>query len=75
MVKILYKTYNIDGCNVGINIGKAAVTGVERHIHVHIVPRWFGDTNFLPIIINTKVIPESLDETYEVLKKMVDGSL
>jgi ATP adenylyltransferase len=42
---------------------------------VHIVPRWFGDTNFLPIIINTKVIPESLDETYEVLKKMVDGSL
>jgi len=75
MVKILYKTHNIDGCNVGINIGKAAGAGVEGHIHVHIVPRWFGDTNFLPIISDTKVIPESLDETYKVLKKVVSSDL
>jgi ATP adenylyltransferase len=75
MVKILYKTHNIDGCNVGMNIGKAAGAGVEGHIHVHIVPRWFGDTNFLPIIDNTKVIPESLDETYKVLKKVVSSDL
>jgi len=75
MIKILYKTHNIDGCNVGINIGKAAGAGVEKHIHVHIVPRWFGDTNFLPIVADTKVIPESLNETYQVLKKEIKRRL
>jgi ATP adenylyltransferase len=72
MVKILKKTHKIDGCNIGINLGKAAGAGVEKHLHVHIVPRWFGDTNFMPVVSNTKVICESLDETYKILKKEIE---
>ena len=72
MVKILKKTHKIDGCNIGINLGKAAGAGVEKHLHVHIVPRWFGDTNFMPVVSNTKVISESLDETYKILKKEIE---
>lgn len=71
MVKVLEKTHKIHGCNIGINLGKAAGAGIEDHIHVHIVPRWFGDTNFMPVISNTKVIPEWLDITYKLLKKEV----
>ncbi len=71
MVKILKKTYKIDGCNIGINLGKAAGAGVDEHLHVHIVPRWLGDTNFMPVVSNTKVISESLNETYKILKKEI----
>ncbi len=71
MVKILKKTHKIDGCNIGINLGKAAGAGVDEHLHVHIVPRWLGDTNFMPVVSNTKVISESLNETYKILKKEI----
>jgi ATP adenylyltransferase len=75
MVKILKKTHKIDGCNIGINLGKAAGAGVEKHLHVHIVPRWFGDTNFMPVVSDTKIICESLDETYKILKKEIERGL
>jgi len=51
-----------DGFNVGINIGKVAGAGVTEHVHIHIVPRWVGDTNFMPVLANTSVLPQALSE-------------
>jgi len=69
MIIILRKEYSPDGFNIGLNIGRTAGAGVEGHIHIHIIPRWNGDTSFMPIISNTKVIPEAIYETYDRLKK------
>ncbi|MGP3667019.1 MAG: HIT family protein [Candidatus Bathyarchaeota archaeon] len=65
----LKKAFKPRGFNIGVNIGKVAGAGVENHIHTHIVPRWGGDTNYMPVIANTKVIPETLNQTYNRLKK------
>lgn len=67
-VKTLREVFNPDGFNIGINLGKAAGAGFDEHVHFHIVPRWTGDTNFMPILGETKVIPEALKETYERVK-------
>jgi ATP adenylyltransferase len=65
---ILAKKLKPEGFNLGINFGKVAGAGMEDHIHLHIVPRWTGDTNFMPVIAETKVIPQSLDDLYLELK-------
>jgi ATP adenylyltransferase len=65
--QMLKKTLKPEGFNIGVNVGKVAGAGVEGHIHIHIVPRWEGDTNFISIVGKTKIIPESLNDTYRKL--------
>ena len=71
-VKILRETMDPDGFNLGINIGRVAGAGFDQHVHLHIVPRWNGDTNYMPVIADVKVIPEGLKETYNRLKPAFD---
>ncbi|MCS7132236.1 MAG: HIT domain-containing protein [Aigarchaeota archaeon] len=68
-IRALKEEYNPDGFNVGLNLGRGAGAGVEDHIHFHVVPRWIGDTNFMPVISDTKVIPEALHETWRRIKE------
>jgi ATP adenylyltransferase len=70
---ILQQELSAEGLNIGINVGKAAGAGLEDHVHIHVVPRWFGDTNFMPVIGETKVISEHLRETYQKLKNSIVG--
>ncbi len=65
------KAMRPQGFNVGMNLGRVAGAGVEDHVHVHLVPRWLGDTNFMPIFGETKVISEALAGTYKKLKKVL----
>ena len=65
----LTKTMNPHGFNVGANIGRVSGAGIDHHIHFHIVPRWNGDTNFMPVLGDTKVISEEMSKTYRKLKK------
>jgi len=67
-VRILKEAMHPDGFNVGLNLGKVAGAGVEEHLHFHIVPRWFGDTNALTVFADVRVIPEHFKATYNNLK-------
>ena len=71
-MKILKKTMGAEGFNFGANIGKAAGAGIEEHLHYHVVPRWLGDTNFMPVTANTKVMVEGLQETWDSMKPQFD---
>lgn len=67
--KLLDKAMKPKGYNIGINLGRAAGAGFPGHVHVHIVPRWFGDVNFMPVLADTKVISQSLRALWERLKQ------
>jgi len=67
-VRVLKQVFNPGGFNIGINLGKAAGAGIEDHFHTHIVPRWQGDTNFMPVLSDVRVLPEALADTYQKLK-------
>ncbi|MBN1128423.1 MAG: HIT domain-containing protein [Chitinispirillaceae bacterium] len=64
---LLGEAYHPDGYNIGINQGRTAGAGIDSHMHVHIVPRWNGDTNFMPVVGETKVLSQSLEDTYDTL--------
>ena len=71
ILDVLDKVLKPEGYNVGLNIGKCSGAGVPGHLHLHIVPRWQADTNFMPVLSNTKVISQSLDELLKALKKNI----
>jgi ATP adenylyltransferase len=72
-IDILKKIMNPEGFNVGLNVGRAAGAGIEEHLHFHIVPRWNGDTNYMTVLGEIRVIPEHIKETYKKLRPHFDN--
>ncbi len=68
-IRVLKRHFNPEGVNVGLNLGAAAGAGVKDHLHLHVVPRWHGDTNFMPVVSDVRVIPQALDHAFEILRK------
>jgi ATP adenylyltransferase len=71
-METLEERYSPHGYNVGFNQGRVAGAGVEHHIHLHVVPRWGGDTNFMPVLADTRVMPQSLEQSYAALQGAFD---
>jgi ATP adenylyltransferase len=75
MEHVLRREYHPDGINVGMNIGKAAGAGVAGHIHMHVLPRWVADANFISVVGETRVLPETLEETWQRLKNALKNAI
>ena len=71
--RALQKAYRMDGLNLGMNLGSSAGAGVLGHFHLHLVPRWHGDTNFMTVVGSTRVTPEALDDTYRKLNTLLSA--
>jgi ATP adenylyltransferase len=67
-MQIVDEAYGPEGYNVGFNQGRIAGAGFDAHIHMHVVPRWAGDTNYMPVLADTRVMPQTLEQSYETLK-------
>jgi ATP adenylyltransferase len=73
MVQVLNGLMHPDGYNIGLNLGRVAGAGLPGHLHWHAVPRWNGDTNFMPVLADAKVIPQALDALYDMLVEHLKG--
>ncbi len=72
MENVLRQVYSPDGINLGMNIGRAAGAGIAGHVHMHVLPRWIGDTNFMTVTGESRVLPEALEETWRRVKVALD---
>ena len=71
--RVLRQLYTPDGVNLGMNIGKAAGAGVAGHVHMHVLPRWIADANFISVVGETRILPESLEVTYKRIKAALES--
>lgn len=74
-VKCIKEAMQPQGFNLGMNLGKVSGAGFDQHLHMHVVPRWQGDTNFMPVVAGAKVMPESLQENYDRLREALQSLL